>query len=59
MFFFFKNVQIYMKDAECAEINGKSIFRFLFFELWSLLYSKYGQFSINLHHNSKNKKSDT
>ena len=29
----FKTVQIYMKDAEYAETNEKSIFRFLFFEI--------------------------
>ena len=28
---------------------------FYFFELWSYLYSKYGQFSMNFHHSSKNK----
>ena len=27
---FFSRVQIYMKDAECAESNEKSNFRFLF-----------------------------
>ena len=35
-----KNVKsgyIYMKDAECAETNEKSIFRFLIFEMWSFL----------------------
>ena len=39
--FFFKSVQIYMKDAECAELKEKSNFRFfrlLFFELKSFLY---------------------
>ena len=29
----FKSDQIYMKDAQCAEINEKSIFRFLVFEI--------------------------
>ena len=28
---------IFRKDALCAEMNEKSIFRFLFFELWSFL----------------------
>ena len=40
---FFKSGQIYMKDAQWAETNKKSIFRFWrfsFFELWSILYSK-------------------
>ena len=48
--YFFKSVKIYMKDAECAETNEKSIFRFcrfLFFELCSFLYSKYGKFMMN------------
>ena len=35
--FFFKSGQIYMKDAECAESEEKSNFRFPFFELWSFL----------------------
>ena len=35
-FFFFKSVQIYMKDAEFAESKEKSYIRFLFFELWSV-----------------------
>ena len=26
-----------MKDAQCAETNEKSIFRFLFFELWLIV----------------------
>ena len=30
----FKSGQIYRKDAECAEANEKSIFRFLVFGLW-------------------------
>ena len=28
-----RNDQIFMKDAQCAETNEKSIFRFLFYEL--------------------------
>ena len=32
---------IFMEDAHIAESNEKSIFRFLFFELWSTLYSKF------------------
>ena len=39
-----KSGQIYRKDAQWSEMNGKSIFwflRFLFFELLSILYSKF------------------
>ena len=36
-----RNGYIYMKDAQCTETNEKSIFRFLFFELWSILYSHF------------------
>ena len=36
----FKNVQVYMKDAKCADMNKKSVFRFLAFEIWSFLYLK-------------------
>ena len=43
-----------MKDAECDETNEKSILRFLFVELWSFLYSKLSQFSMNSHDYSKN-----
>ena len=56
--FFFKSVQIYMKDKECSVTNEKSIlrfFRFLVFELWSFLYSKCGQFSMNFLDDSKKK----
>ena len=38
---FFKSGQIYMKDAERAESKEKLIFRFLFFELWSFMYSNF------------------
>ena len=38
--FFFRRGHICMKDAECAVVNEKSIFRFLVFEIWSILYSK-------------------
>ena len=45
-----KSVRIYMKDVECSEMNEKSNFRFLFFEL-SLFFghfcSKNCQFSMN------------
>ena len=33
-----------MKDAECAETNEQSIFRFLIFEIWSFLYLKLDHF---------------
>ena len=59
---FFQNfisVHNYMKDAKCTETNKKSIFRFLVDEIWSFLYSKFVNFSMNfeciIHHNSKNK----
>ena len=29
-----------IEDARCTETNEKSIFLFIFFELWSILYSK-------------------
>ena len=45
--FFFRSVQIYMQNPESAESKEKPNFRFLFFELWSLLYSKCPQFSMN------------
>ena len=41
MFQIFESVHIYMKDAECAETNEKSMFRFLrflVFEIWTFLY---------------------
>ena len=37
-----KKGQIYMKDAHCAEMNEKSISRFLlflFFEIWSFKFN--------------------
>ena len=52
-----KSVQNYLKDAECAETNGKSCFLFLpilFFELWSFLYSNYPNFRWLFIHKSKN-----
>ena len=39
---FFRNGHIYMKNAQCAETNENFIFqilRFLFYELWMILYS--------------------
>ena len=39
----FKSGQIYIKDAPCAKTNAKSIFRFLFFDLWSILYPKFNE----------------
>ena len=32
--YFFKSLQIYMKDAECVETIEKSILQFFIFELW-------------------------
>ena len=37
--FFFRSVQIYIKEAECAETNGKSIFRF--FQFFFLSYGNF------------------
>ena len=49
-----RNCHIYMKDAQCAETNERSIFlflSFLFFELWSILYleftESYKSFDLN------------
>ena len=54
----FKSVHIYMKHAECAEINAKWIFRFLVYEIWSFFYSNLDNISMNfeykINHNSKN-----
>ena len=33
---------IYMKDTHCVEPNEKSIFRFLFSELWLILFTIFG-----------------
>ena len=46
---------VFMDDAQCAETNEKLIFRFLFFESWSFLYSKLPIFDEFFDHNSKNK----
>ena len=35
--FFFQSGQIYMKDAESAETNEKSLFRILVIEIWTFL----------------------
>ena len=42
--FFLKRVQIYMKDADCAETNEKSFFPLLLIELWSILYLNHHNF---------------
>ena len=34
---------IYMKYAHCAETNEKSIFRFLIFELWLIVFEIFRQ----------------
>ena len=39
-----RNGPILIEVAQCAETIGKSIFRFLFIELWSFLYSKQPNF---------------
>ena len=36
-----KSGQICMKDQQCSETNEKSIFGFLFFEIWSIWPSRY------------------
>ena len=42
----FKSSQIYMKDAQCAELNEKSVFRFLWFYI--LNYGRFcSQFLMN------------
>ena len=42
-----RNGKIYMKDAHCAEKNETSIFRFLFFELWLIIYNFWWHTSIS------------
>ena len=49
---FLKSVQIYIKNAGCAETNEKSIFRFLRFSVFEIQNC---QFSMSFHDNSKNK----
>ena len=39
-----KSVQIYMKDAGCAETNEKSILAIFRIEIWSILYLKSANF---------------
>ena len=34
-----RNGQIFMKDAQCAETDEQSVFQFLFFEIWLILFS--------------------
>ena len=38
---------IFMKDTQCAETNEKSIFWFLFFVLWSILFTIFKCFYLN------------
>ena len=33
-----RNGEIYMKDAQCVEMNEKSIFRILFYKLWLIVF---------------------
>ena len=40
-------VYIYMRDAQCAETNDKSIFQFLVFEIWSLQICRYASFFLS------------
>ena len=54
-FFFFKSVQIYMKDAEYAESKEKSNFRFFIFLVMVIFVLKCPQFSMSFHDNMKNK----
>ena len=52
---------ILMEDAQCAESNEKSVFRFLFFELSSILFTIFKCFYLNSHkilHTKKILKSD-
>ena len=53
--FFFKSVQIYIKDAECSETNEKSKFSNFIFRVMVIFILKYGQFPMNFHDNSEKK----
>ena len=46
---------IFMEDAQCAEMNEKSTFQFLFFELSWKIHRKLGTKITKNYHNSKNK----
>ena len=52
--FFFKSVQIFMKDLECAETNEKSIFQFLFFELGLIVFIQWHIGLFKFHRPKKN-----
>ena len=54
----FRSTPIFMKDAYSAESNEKSIFQFLFFELWLIVFTIYGWHTwISTHHKKKSFKS--
>ena len=40
--FYLRSGHIYMKDSYYVDPNGKSNFRFLFFELWLLVFTIFG-----------------
>ena len=60
----FKGGQIYRKYEQLAETNEKLIFRFLFYKLWSILYSKLIEKFLNIEYKNdhiwktKNRKID-
>ena len=39
-----KSGHIGIRDAQCAETNQKTIFRFLSFKIWSIMCSKFSEF---------------
>ena len=44
-----------MNDAHCAEMNEQSIFQFLFFELWLILFTIFGDALISKRVTTKKK----
>ena len=52
-YFFFKRVQIYMKDAECTKTNGKSTYRFLL-RVMIIFVPKSCRLSMNFQDNLEN-----
>ena len=44
---FLRSGYIYLEDAQCADMNEKSIFLFLFFELWSIMVTIFKSFDLN------------
>ena len=57
--FFFKSVQNYMKDAECAETKEKSNFGLLFLSYSNICTQNNPQFSMNFHDNLKKNRKNT